>query len=233
MNIELTCQGCSKSFSRRKADHLSNLKRGRKIVACSPSCVGRARYANKVAILEERICEFCSKPFKRKPHSKNDQLRFCSAKCVSFWQAELRRVTKICNRCQTNPTTNKHGYCQDCKKSGYDRRKFDWDVTTLNDLKTSYNLHQYHAKLRGMARSEFMRHNSKPKCAVCAYELHIDVCHIIAIKDFPLTATISQVNHKNNLVALCRNHHWEFDNGYINLPEITSSAPPQGIEPCP
>lgn len=30
-------------------------------------------------------------------------------------------------------------------------------------------------------------------------------------------ATISDVNDPSNLVALCKNHHWEFDNGHLSL----------------
>jgi predicted Zn-ribbon and HTH transcriptional regulator len=60
--------------------------------------------------------------------------------------------------------------------------------------------------------------SGKPKvCKVCGYSLHTEVCHIKDVKDFPSSALISEINHIDNLVALCRNHHWEFDHGHVKL----------------
>ena len=60
--------------------------------------------------------------------------------------------------------------------------------------------------------------SGKPKvCKVCGYSLHVEICHIKDVKDFPGSALISEINHIDNLVTLCRNHHWEFDHGHIKL----------------
>jgi len=37
------------------------------------------------------------------------------------------------------------------------------------------------------------------------------------IDSFSDDAIITDVNHVTNLVALCRNHHWELDNEIISL----------------
>jgi hypothetical protein len=57
-------------------------------------------------------------------------------------------------------------------------------------------------------------------CKKCGYSLHFDVCHIKEINEFPPTALISEINQINNLVALCKNHHWELDNGFLPKSEI-------------
>ena len=54
-------------------------------------------------------------------------------------------------------------------------------------------------------------------CYSCGYSKHVELCHIKALSSFPLTATIAEVNHINNVVQLCPNCHWEFDKGLFSL----------------
>ena len=51
------------------------------------------------------------------------------------------------------------------------------------------------------------------KCYNCGYDKHVETCHIKNISKFPLDTKISIVNHPDNLILLCPNCHWEFDNG--------------------
>jgi len=37
------------------------------------------------------------------------------------------------------------------------------------------------------------------------------------VSDFPDAALIAEINDIANLVALCPNHHWEFDHGVLTL----------------
>lgn len=57
----------------------------------------------------------------------------------------------------------------------------------------------------------------KLPCANCGYNLHVELCHINAITSFPKTATLGEINSKTNVIQLCRNCHWEFDNNFIKL----------------
>lgn len=57
-------------------------------------------------------------------------------------------------------------------------------------------------------------------CQVCRYEKHIELAHIVAIKDFPIETKLSVVNNPNNIYVLCPNHHWELDNNCLNLDSI-------------
>lgn len=56
-----------------------------------------------------------------------------------------------------------------------------------------------------------------PSCKICGYDKHIEICHIIAVSKFNDDALIRDINASTNLVGLCPNHHWEFDNGLIKL----------------
>ncbi len=51
----------------------------------------------------------------------------------------------------------------------------------------------------------------KRVCAHCGYDKHVEICHIKAVKDFPNTSTIGDINKEDNLILLCPNCHWEFD----------------------
>ena len=64
--------------------------------------------------------------------------------------------------------------------------------------------------IRALARSWFKDLTLKP-CALCGYTKHVELCHIRAIKDFPTTALLKEVNCKENLLQLCPNCHWEMD----------------------
>jgi predicted HNH restriction endonuclease len=43
------------------------------------------------------------------------------------------------------------------------------------------------------------------------------VCHIKPISSFEETVYLSVINSQDNLVLLCPNCHWEFDNGHLEL----------------
>jgi predicted restriction endonuclease len=54
-------------------------------------------------------------------------------------------------------------------------------------------------------------------CKICGYNNHVEVCHIKPVSLFTEEAIISDINHKDNLIMLCPNHHWEFDNAMLKL----------------
>ena len=80
------------------------------------------------------------------------------------------------------------------------------------------------------ARSSIARHSrviynnsDKPKeCLKCKYNTHIEIAHIKSVSDFNEESSILEINHIDNLIALCPNHHWELDNGFLNINDILS-----------
>jgi hypothetical protein len=46
---------------------------------------------------------------------------------------------------------------------------------------------------------------------------HVEVCHIKSVSAFSDDDIIRDINSVENLVGLCPNHHWEFDNGKIDI----------------
>ena len=233
--IELTCDGCGTSFTRTAAAHKANLKRGRKIVACSNKCVSAARFY-LTEEPQEYICKECDKSFSRKRGGKEDTLSFCSQSCANRFNNRKRKrkySAGLCVICGDKEVSTKRGkYCSECKRlHGFSgRRQIDYDTVTLGELRARYSRLEHHAKVRGIARVVYGKHHADMSCEYCGYSLQIDVCHIRPLADFPDSATISEINHIDNLIGLDKRCHWEFDNGYLTLEEIRGrhQTPPGG-----
>jgi hypothetical protein len=67
-------------------------------------------------------------------------------------------------------------------------------------------------EVRRIARELWQRLAYPQHCEVCGYDKHFEICHIQAIRTFTLDTKLRVVNNPSNLVALCPNCHWEFDN---------------------
>jgi HNH endonuclease len=57
-----------------------------------------------------------------------------------------------------------------------------------------------------------MKHSNKERICKCGYSKHVEICHIKEVKSFPDDAKIKEINDPSNLLYLCPNCHWEFDN---------------------
>lgn len=66
-----------------------------------------------------------------------------------------------------------------------------------------------------MARKVYRDSGRPLMCALCKYETHVDICHIRDIRSFPDGTPYLVINDLSNLLALCKNHHWEFDNNFL------------------
>lgn len=71
------------------------------------------------------------------------------------------------------------------------------------------------------ARFVFEQSNQLKKCRMCSYDKHYEVCHIKGVSDFNEDSLIvEEINKIENLMALCPNHHWEFDNNLIDISDF-------------
>lgn len=159
-------------------------------------------------------CKQCSQEFKTNYSSQI----FCSRSCSSSYNNSVspKRARKVypCSDCGKPLPRPRQVRCNDCSLSSI---RISVDSSTLKDLREKYSTSEYHAKIRGNSRSVYKRTGKPYQCQVCSYSTHVDICHIKDVRDFPQTATLSEVNDASNLVALCKNHHWEFDNGHLTL----------------
>lgn len=81
---------------------------------------------------------------------------------------------------------------------------------------TCKDTYQKNSRVRGHARNKYWKSELPKCCVLCDYSKHIDICHIREISSFTNESLISEINNFNNLVALCKNHHWEFDHNSLD-----------------
>ena len=58
----------------------------------------------------------------------------------------------------------------------------------------------------------------------CGYDKHYEVCHINDLTNQDSNKTLFEVNHPTNLIHLCPNCHWEFDNHLVDFDSIKNIA---------
>lgn len=84
---------------------------------------------------------------------------------------------------------------------------------TKGDLFKRYKSWQTaRSTIQKQARLIYQNSDKPKKCICCSYDKHYEVAHIKAVSDFDDNTLISEINNVNNLIALCPNHHWEYDN---------------------
>ena len=200
----ISCTLCEKPFSRRTAQVKYDLTHGRTRFFCGSECRNKAKIIRNV----DRRCLYCKKIFRRKRSGGHDKGLVCSRSCGAKRAIELRwRDKPAAMWCQCGRRkVPRNPRCSSCEKT----RRFS---VTLGELRNEYSTALFHAKIRGLARAAF---RGKMACAACGYDLHVDICHVRPVADFPSTATIAEVNDDDNLMALDKRCHWEFDNGYLH-----------------
>jgi len=143
-----------------------------------------------------------------------DNPKFCSSSCAAKYNNvhHPKRVQKIryCKHCGVEIPAGRT-VCDDCNPS-----LVDWSQRTLKSLQDSAK-YQVNAKVRDIARYNYEKANLPRVCANCGYDKHVEICHVKAINSFPEETPVAVISDLTNLVALCPNCHWEFDNGILIL----------------
>lgn len=121
------------------------------------------------------------------------------------WREKNR---KICPKCQNTEILKESKTCRPCS-----RYKLLPDRPLSELIYTEHHKSSAFAIIRGRARTIC----PEQPCRNCGYDKHTEVCHRKAISDFDLSTPASVVNDKNNLIRLCPNCHWEFDNGLLDI----------------
>lgn len=88
---------------------------------------------------------------------------------------------------------------------------------TKGQLFKEKTYHAARAAISRNARATFSSSGRPKQCYICDYCNHVEICHVLAVACFSDSAFIWEINSIGNLVALCPTHHWEFDNGYLEL----------------
>ena len=153
-------------------------------------------------------CQCCNKEFNKAPSQiKKTKNNFCSKSCAASFnnkKTKKRPLTKKCCSCGELIYASRK-YCSEC--NGITNN--DKSLATL----TYHKGHRSNAfgAIRARARNIAIK-AGWTKCCKCGYDKHIEIAHVKSIGEFPPETPIKVINHIDNLLPLCPNCHWEFDN---------------------
>lgn len=150
---------------------------------------------------------------------KTSNPKFCSRSCAASYNNKKfpkRKIQRKCSRCDKEIRNWKSVLCEEHWQEHLKNKREAIENKTIGEYRDtvkSAGLHRssIHANIRGLARSWF-KHMKLEPCAKCGYDKHVELCHIKAMSDFPDSALVKEVNNKENIIQLCPNCHWEFDN---------------------
>ncbi len=147
---------------------------------------------------------------------------FCSKSCAATYNNKItpkrKKKVRCCSHkdCSNLVWKDRSTLCEEHHKGIYGWH--DKSLKAYRAAKAAKGQHPswFNSQIRAFARS----HNKDLillPCANCGYGKHVELCHRIAITAFPEETPLKQVNARSNLIQLCRNCHWEFDNGLLAI----------------
>lgn len=149
--------------------------------------------------------------------------KFCSRSCAAKINNKTPKRTKIQRFCSCGkPTKNSNTILceQHYQKMMMNRTEYIMNLTLADYTKRDCikNLHpsSRFAHIRGLNRS-WNKDLTLLPCFICGYSKHVELAHIKPISSFSEQSLLKDINSKNNVVQLCPNCHWEFDNGLVSL----------------
>jgi hypothetical protein len=176
-------------------------------------CIGFTQLTISMVI---NICKNCG--------AKTSNPKFCSRSCASSHSnkaAPKRRRSRKCQRCDDFVRNYKSLLCEKHYQDRLMGLRANLENRTIEEYTSRDCISRLHpssrfAHIRGLCRS-WNKDKTKLPCAVCGYDKHVELAHIKPVSAFPVTAKLKEVNSPMNVIQLCPNCHWEFDNKLITL----------------
>ncbi len=145
------------------------------------------------------------------------QLKFCNRHCAAVYNNThfpKRRKEKQnwpkCFECDNIVKRKSGKFCKDCITKGKIYRGIPLTNQTIEDCIKRKGSNRYDV-IRDNARRLYKEKLKNPKCEVCGYSKHVELCHRKSISSYPKDTLISEVNKEENILFLCPNCHWEHD----------------------
>ena len=136
------------------------------------------------------------------------RLKFCTRACsASFFNTltpKRGRRSRPCIRGCGNLVRLHQKRCMECRNK-------ESRATSSAAIKAELS----HQCIRSNAR--VVTEKRAQECFICSYSICVETAHIKPVKAFSPHSTMGEINHPDNLVLLCPNHHFEFDAGYYCL----------------
>ena len=142
----------------------------------------------------------------------SEHRKYCSLSCYWIIANKNRIVIPKCSNCEKDTSRWNNGiarkFCNECFNNLFRVA----NKTIVDLILGSKDPQNKYRKIRFNAKWILDRSGIVKICSKCNYTKHVEVCHTKAISDFPLDTKITVVNSLTNLMYLCPNCHWEFDN---------------------
>lgn len=143
--------------------------------------------------------------------------KYCCRSCSATITGKLfpkRKSKKKCIKCDSFVKHYQTKYCNEHIKT-YSKSN-DPKNTTIGEYKNRISVKNKHpswinSHIRGFART-WLKHLTKLPCAKCGYDKHVELAHIKSVSSYSDNTLLSIVNSEDNVIQLCPNCHWEFDN---------------------
>ena len=144
--------------------------------------------------------------------------KFCSRSCAATHNNHnpKRKLSNNCIDCNKSI----HKGRSRCKECYMENKNKSWQNKTLRELKKGNANNYGYPMIRQDSRRKYIKSGQPMECAICKYNFHVDICHKKDIKTYGLDTPIYVINDITNLVALCKNHHYEYDKGYLSDPDV-------------
>lgn len=214
-NVTIICQCCSKEFTTNKKNILKSFKEREKVVSyCSAKCSNTARSKDS---RKDVSCTNCNKTFSKTLSAiKKSSNHFCNKSCAASTNNKIhikRELTRTCVQCNETVFTYRHTRCQ---KHHEEFKQNQYINKTIGEYRNKLSVKGKHqswinSHIRLFAKS-WNKDLTKLPCAKCNYTKHVELAHIKGISTYNDETLLSVVNNKSNIIQLCPNCHWEFDN---------------------
>ncbi len=214
-NIVLICHYCGNEFTRSLKQHKKSLYKNKEY---KPMCNIECKSSHLRQTLE---CDNCKTPFSR-TKSSIGKSNFCSSSCAASYNNKhyppKRKLTRTCTKCDNIVANYRTTLCSFHKEEHkHDRYR----TVTVGEYRNKPSVKGKHpswlnAHVRGFARS-WLKDLTEMPCKSCGYEKHVELAHRKAVSSFGDDALLGEINSRENVIPLCRNCHWEFDNGLLEI----------------
>lgn len=147
--------------------------------------------------------------------------KFCNHSCAAIYNNKeypkrFKSEDRFCSICGEQKNRESE-MCKFCRKALATEKRYQ---TPVKNFVYEGNARVKYSQIRKMARQFIELWEIPLICRACGYDTHVQVCHIKPIAVFEEAGRIIDVNNPSNLICLCPNHHWELDNGYIEIGSI-------------
>lgn len=149
-------------------------------------------------------CKNCNKSFECR---KSEKRKFCSKTCGALYYNSFRKKPK-----KIKPSKEQ---IEELRKN---KTLENWkNITKKEFFDNCKNYFSARCTITKQAKLSMTYKGVENICSNCGYDKHVEICHIKAVSEFRDEETMFDINRPENLIYLCPNCHWEFDNKILKI----------------